>query len=157
MPLPDVPPKRPRLAARTAVAAALLLAAGCEGKRFYSIHGKLVWGDGTPVTQLAGGLVTFSSQAANISATGSIEPDGSFRLNGLKKDDGLPPGEYTVTVNPGEPAVSEFDLAGQKAAREGMRMIPAKYGHSSTSGLKAVVEEKLNEITITLDKNKPKG
>ena len=142
-----------RPALRVAAAAAVLLAAGC-GTRFHQVRGKLVWGDGSPVTQLTGGLVTFSNQAANISATGVIEPDGTFRLNCLKKDDGLPAGEYAVTVNPAELVVSEFaDAAALKAARAGMRMVPAKYGHTSTSPLKVAVEAKTNEVTITLDKN----
>jgi hypothetical protein len=142
----------PRRAARLPAAAVALVAAGC-GSGFHPVRGKVVWADGAPATQLAGGLVIFTSKAANISASGAIDVDGTFRLNCLKRDDGLPPGSYDVTVSPGEVVLSEFaDAAARKAARDAIRMIPAKYGHTSTSPLKATVERGTNQVTLTLDK-----
>src|ERR1700749_4811857 len=102
-----------------ALAAVALVSAGCGTSGFYPTRGQVVWADGSPASQLSGGLVVFSLQESNISASGAINPDGTFRLNCLKKDDGLPPGTYNVTVSPPEVVLSEFaNAAERKAARD---------------------------------------
>lgn len=64
---------------------------GC-GKNI-QFGGKVTFEDGKP---LPTGKVIFSTDS--FQADGRIGPDGSYRLGSLKKDDGLPPGNYKVYI-----------------------------------------------------------
>jgi len=82
--------------------AVLLAAAGCSGGSTpYPVHG-IVYLDGEPAKELAGGTVTFNSPELHKSASGQIQADGSYRLGSTKKDDGAIPGKYQVSVSPPE-------------------------------------------------------
>jgi hypothetical protein len=109
----------------------------------YPARGEVVWSDGTPATELA---VGFISEAARISARGEINPDGTFTLSSLKKDDGLPPGTYLVIVAPPVPNSSD-DRAGPEA--RGRRMFPRKYQSYSDSGLTVTVEAKSDRVRFS--------
>ncbi|MBY0459628.1 MAG: hypothetical protein K2V38_20100, partial [Gemmataceae bacterium] len=64
---------------RFARGAALLAAVGLAGlsgcgPSMGQVEGKVVWADGSPATELAGGQVIFESQAMRITARGEIGP-----------------------------------------------------------------------------------
>jgi hypothetical protein len=138
---------------RLTVLAIVLVVAGC-GARSYPVHGQVVWSDGTPAKELAGGFVTFDSEEADLSARGEISTDGSFVLSNLKKDDGLPPGRYQVMVAAPEPDPSEPP---DSLAVKGRNLLPPKYQIYETSGLAQTVEAKPNQITLRIDKAEPSG
>jgi hypothetical protein len=128
--------------------ASLLLISGC-GPVMYPVHGQLVWDDGSPAKELAGGFVGFNSDAADLSARGEIQPDGSFTLSSLRKNDGLPPGRYQILIAPPEPGstTSESDEATELG-----KLLPEKYQSYETSGLEATLEARENRLTLTIQK-----
>jgi hypothetical protein len=110
----------------------------------------VVFEDGRPARELAGGTVTFTSEELKKTASGDIDADGNFRLSTEKKNDGAFPGMYRVAVVPPEPELSERSRAPQKAPP-----IDRAYENPKTSGLEFPVEAKSNEITITLRRPRP--
>jgi len=68
--------------------------AGCGGQGLVKTGGMVKFEDGSPVT---GGGIAF--ETSTYQAAGAIHSDGSYTLSSLKPGDGLPPGEYKVTVN----------------------------------------------------------
>ena len=76
----------------TAILSVLLV--GCGGKSFVPADGKVVFEDGSPLMR---GDIAFSTDT--FMATGTIREDGTFVLSSVKPDDGLPPGEYIVTIS----------------------------------------------------------
>jgi len=85
-------------AQRLAPFAVLLLCAGCGGKGTYPVEGKVVYPDGAAAIDLAGHTVNFESAELNVSATGEVQPDGTFKLGTFENEDGAPPGKYRVTI-----------------------------------------------------------
>jgi hypothetical protein len=83
--------------------ASAFVAGGCGGGAGspYPVAGT-VYLDGQAAKELAGGTVTFNSSELHKSASGEIQPDGTYRLGSLTKDDGAIPGKYEVTVSPPE-------------------------------------------------------
>jgi hypothetical protein len=106
---------------------ALLVLGGCGGNQ--TVRGKLVYADTEePVTELAGFDVTFSSETLGVSARGTIEQDGTFRLGTEKENDGAPPGQYVVTLTqpirePDRPYLGDpvVDRAYEDPARSDLR------------------------------------
>ena len=126
-------------------AAAVLAFAGCGGgaNSPHPVHGT-VFLDGQPATELAGGTVTFNSDALHKSATGEIQADGTYQLGSLKKDDGALPGTYQVTVSP--PEVSS-------AGERGGRRTSAKPAAFVEPKMEATVEPRSNDIPIQLHRS----
>ncbi len=145
--------KRNNRLAAFALVVPLLAIVGC-GKAMHPVRGQLVWSDGTPARELAGGSVGFNSDSANLSARGEIQADGSFSLSSLKKDDGLPPGRYRVMIAPPEPV---YGLEASGATDQARELLSEKYQSYETSGLEAAVEAKENQLTLTLEKDEPPG
>src|SRR5215207_8354383 len=82
---------------------AVLLVAGCaSGKRLYPVEGTVVYEDGTPATDLAGGTVSLEADEDKSNAAGEIQKDGSFRIRTPLGKDGAPAGAYRVLVQPPE-------------------------------------------------------
>jgi hypothetical protein len=137
----------------SAIVLALLLAiAGC-GAKLYPVQGQVVWTDGTPAKELAGGFVSFNDDAADISARGEISSAGSFSLSSLKKDDGLPTGRYQIRLAPPESSTTD----GAAEAIQAARLLPEKYLSYETSGLAASVEATKNHIKLTIEKAEPQA
>jgi hypothetical protein len=125
----------------------VLLLSGC-GSGTYPVHGKLVWKDGAPATELAGSNVTFESTDQKTSAVGSIQPDGSFQLTTTKTNDGAPAGDYKVLIMlVGRPLVPGDDT------RMAPGPIDSRYSEISTTNLTAKVTPGTNQITLTLERN----
>jgi hypothetical protein len=82
---------------------------GCgSGAGKFAVRGKLQYEDGSPLTDLAGFEITFTSEALAKGSRGDIQADGSFEMSTTGDNDGVIPGEYKVTVSqphvePGRP------------------------------------------------------
>jgi len=70
----------------------LFVCLGCSNQ--HRLTGKVTFSDGQPVTK---GMVIFSNGA--FQARGEIQADGSYTASSTGKNDGLPKGEYKVTVS----------------------------------------------------------
>lgn len=137
------------------IASLIFLTAGCGGAglKTYSVEGRVVYDDGSPVQ---GGIVSFETDQGNaadgepatINATGTVEPDGSFRLITNRQFEGAVVGVHRIAVSEAPSTGSDFD-AMQKSSRK-QPVIPRKYASFDTSGLTATVEPKANSITITV-------
>jgi hypothetical protein len=76
---------------------------------------------------------------------GLVEADGSFVASTYGKDDGLPVGEYVVTVDPWG---ALYDENGKAVST----LFPEKYCKAATSPLKATVKAGKNEFTFEMTK-----
>jgi hypothetical protein len=130
--------------------AALLLGsvAGCGGPRLYPVSGQIVWQDGSPAKELAGGLLALESVEVRASARSDIEPDGSFRVMTSRPGDGAYEGRYRVLID--VPRLSDRELNAGK--REPRPILDPRYGQFETSGLEITVEPKNNQVTLKLKK-----
>jgi hypothetical protein len=130
--------------------AASLVLCGCGGAYDSTVNG-IVKLDGSALTQ---GQVSFAPQAAGPAAYGIIESNGAYSLK-TGREEGLPPGEYTVTV-----ASNEIK---QGRSQEGGPLPPVKsitpdwYRDPATSGLSYTVEPGDNEIDLELKSTPPPG
>lgn len=129
----------------------MLFILGCGGPKNLS---GLVPGEGVITLngeKLEGATITFSpekSDGTSRSAGASSENDGKFKITTLNPEDGIYPGEYTVTVQKfillgPEPTEEQIREASDKSIdlpfREMKSMIPVKYGKAETSGLKITI------------------
>lgn len=136
-------------ARRGAVASFVLLTClGC-GSGMYPVEGKIVYADGKPATELAGGTVTFDNPEARVSALGQIDNDGAFRLTTTKPNDGALPGNYRVAISePPDPNWQQDD----KPQKKRRTVLLPKYRNPETSELKLVVEKTDNKVTLKIDR-----
>ena len=127
----------------------LLLAGGC-GPGMHPVEGKVVWQDGSPATELAGGNVIFDQPEKRISARGFIETDGTFRLSTNRPNDGAVAGEHKVSIienrkllNPGGSVKDRAALAdqsvGNPSARERQRVYAERVEPVDGAGRRGVV------------------
>lgn len=110
-------------------------------RKTFPVQGKVVY-QGTPA---ANALVVFhglDGGRRRIRADGLTEADGTFRLSTYKANDGVPPGDYAVTVHWRRDAY--FDAGEVKG--EGPEKLPIRYTKMETSGLRASVKEGTNEL-----------
>ena len=111
----------------------LLLLSGCGGGNVKA-GGSVAFSDGTALTH---GTVIFTDGQHQY--TGEIQPDGSFRLGGLKAGDGLPPGTYRVAVIAYE--------------GEGESIVGEKFGSPESSDISfEVVKGKSEPFKITVER-----
>jgi hypothetical protein len=101
---------------------------------------------GNAVTEMAGGAVEFESVEGNTSANGSIDENGRFTLTTTEPHDGAHKGMNRVAITrpyrgPDTPLPPVIDT---------------KYEKFETSGLEVNVEEKTNDITLTVQRVKSK-
>jgi hypothetical protein len=109
-----------------------------------SVRGR-VYFEGAPVP---GAYVVLEStelvrKLRPIRADAFVEADGSFRPSTYTAFDGVPAGEYGVTVTWRKPLV---DAAG----KPGPNLLPARYASTKTSGLKATIRKGDNEVVLIL-------
>jgi hypothetical protein len=131
----------------------LLLAtvAGCGGTYNSSVDGTVTL-DGNPVPR---GTVTYHPTAPGPGAYARVEEDGSYTVR-TGREEGLPAGEYQVTVIASEPpAVSQSAGGGPPPA--GKPITPPWYRAKESSGLKFTVEPGSNEINLELNSQPPAG
>src|SRR5438876_8466234 len=115
--------------------------AGCSsGKRLYPVEGTVVFDDGTPAAELAGGTVSLESVEDKSNASGAIGPDGTFRLKTPLGQDGAPAGTYRVIVQPKE------------GADRNRPPIDRRYGRYDTSGIEVTLKEEPNRVTVKIQR-----
>lgn len=120
----------------------MIVCAGC-GSGNVPMKGKVVFSD--DATPLTVGMVAFTN--ASFTARGQIQPDGTFTISSTGKNDGLPPGDYAITITGA--AVSA------KEASEETPMIPLieeKYALSTTTDLKLSVDSSTRSYEIKVDR-----
>ncbi|WP_169980806.1 hypothetical protein [Tautonia rosea] len=137
---------------RTAAALAAALVAtvgGCGSKsdlpETVPVSGTITYNT-EPVPQ---GTITFLS-AEGHTATGTIQPDGSYRLGTFAAEDGAVPGQHRVMIvaDTADPTLIPGSSPGYEPPKE---LIPPKYKDASTSGLVADVSRENSEINFDLE------
>jgi hypothetical protein len=133
-----------------ALAAAVCLLAGC--------------GSGQLKTAVVRGTVTFNGKAvpngtisfvpaSGPTATGEIQPDGSYTLTTYHKGDGAVLGQHTVVI------VALEDMSKRLPEERNPLpppIIPLKYTSLATSDLRADVKDEENTINFSLEDEKKK-
>ena len=119
------------------LAMTLIVMTGCSGK--YKVAGKVIFDDDdSPVTS---GVISFYGN--NVIGSGRIQPDGSYSVGVKTETDGIPKGEYTVTIMAmGSETIKSAPAQGFDANVDVYSFVPlidAKYGMPSRSGLTATV------------------
>ena len=141
-----------------------LLFVGC-GSPMQKAGGKVLV-DGKPVKD---GAVTFYPVSGGRPSSASISPDGTFILSYEKLNDGLPPGEYKVTIvadiwNESAEAKRQAEAMKAAAAKQGaiedssitpggqlIHVVPAKYNTIETTPLKEKVERSDKPLEFIYD------
>lgn len=124
---------------------------GCGGVYDASVAG-VVTLDSNPVPR---GTVTFKPSGTGPAAYGQIQSDGSYVLR-TGREEGLPPGQYQVTVVANEPAPMQQTASGGPPP-PGKPITPAWYKQIETSGLTFQVEPGSNDINLELSSTPPAG
>jgi hypothetical protein len=116
-------------------------------KVLQEVRGK-VYFEGSPAPNA---LVTFylmnpADKKLTRTADGMVEADGSFLLSTYAANDGVPVGEYAVSVVWWDPLVDEN-------GKPGPNLLPAHYATPEASGLRAQIKPGVrNEIMLSLKK-----
>jgi hypothetical protein len=135
----------------SALAVSTLLIAtawGCgsapEHPETFPVQGKVTY-KGQPVPK---GTVTFQSDGGQ-TATGEIQPDGTYRLGTFAAGDGAVAGHHKVMIiaNDADPTLMPGSSPGYKPPKD---LVPAKYSKLETSGLEAVVEKDKANVDFDL-------
>lgn len=126
-----------------------LVSTGCA--RNYPVKGRVEFGDGTP---LAGGMVVLTSEDGKRCGYGILKGlDGRFEISFDKLDDGIPAGRYQVAISrPGRDTVTPDQIRAAPGPDWGIK---DKYTRSEESGLEVVIEGKLTDYVIRLEKSPP--
>lgn len=127
---------------------------GCsDGPELIPVSGKVTV-DGKP---LAEGTVKFIPAQGGRSARSSITENGTYQLSSFKKGDGVPPGDYIVTIeamkdlNEGkkaksqelDPELTKYDFGGNiadVAESKIVYLVPEEYAFKERTPLKATVD-----------------
>lgn len=131
---------RPFLSATVTVYCLVLAGCGSDDGRvpLAKTSGKLTW-PGKPVLGL---MVVFhptdpATPKTPVQPTGVVQEDGTFSITCYELADGVPPGDYIVTLREAPRAEGSAKL----------EMPPAKYLKKESSPLRATIEKKpLNEL-----------
>jgi hypothetical protein len=136
---------------------AALAASGCGDPGAWSqeklqpvpVSGRVAY-RGKPVGNVA---VIFQSIDGTVSATGTTDAAGAFRLTTYAPDDGAPPGSYKVTVAAGGSAreIEPGVLAPMPEEVTAGSQVPARYADPTRTDLTAdVTESGTNRFTFEL-------
>jgi hypothetical protein len=124
---------------RALALSALLTAPTCgcgsqsEHPETVPVQGKVTY-HGQPVPK---GTITFQPDDGQ-TATGEIQPDGTYRLGTFAEKDGAVPGHHKVMIiaNDADPTKMPGSSPGYKPPKD---LVPKKYSQLETSGLEATV------------------
>ena len=129
---------------------ALLAVGGCGGAYDATVSG-LVTLNSTPLPR---GTVKFTPEQSGSSGYGLIDESGSYTIM-TGREEGLPTGQYIVTVVANEPSVPSANPSAPPTP--GKPITPVWYRDSAQSPLKYTVEPGKNEINLDLTKQPPTG
>ncbi len=130
-----------RSAAGLFVLPLVLLLTGCQEQGRSLPSGKVGGSITVAGEPLAEGRVNFASEEGGFGASGMMQPDGTYTLEGP-----IPAGSYKVFIT--------FDIAPADrgtAAEDVLKSVPAKYQSQATSDLTAEVLPDANECSFELD------
>jgi hypothetical protein len=85
-------------------------------------------------------VVPIEVEGHPLSPSGVTEEDGSFQLMSFDPNDGAPAGDYQVTII--------YPMSRFNKHQSGIDRLKGKFSNPQTSGLKATVEAKKNEIPV---------
>jgi hypothetical protein len=130
---------------------ALVGLTGCGGAYDSSVSG-VVTLDGSPIGR---GTVAYHPVGGGPAGYARIDENSEYSVR-TGREEGLPSGEYDVTVVANEPpAVERTTLGGPPPP--GKPITPPWYRSPQTSGLRFAVEEGSNEINLELSTEPPPG
>ena len=140
----------PNRFARRVLLSGLLLLTGCgsRGPRTYPVTGEVVFEDGMA---LRGGIVEFTAVEPEISSTGRIGPDGTFRLTTVSDGDGAVAGDHRAIV------LTTFGdgLVTHQHDVKNLRRPAKKFANYKTSGLKFTVRPgEKNHFKVVIERAK---
>ncbi len=126
-----------------------LLAAlsGCDSRpETFLVHGMVVYPDGKPLTE---GTVEFETLYGKkpITATGEINPDGTFQIGTFEANDGAIAGTHRVAV------IANFEI-GTGIERPGLLpppMLDPRFSDFKTSPLEFEIKPSPNNIMVEVD------
>jgi hypothetical protein len=130
---------------RVATLFCLAVLVGCSGNGIatYAVEGIVTLEDGTP---LQTGTVEFNSLEHDLTASGSIQSDGTFRLTTYKAGDGAVSGDHDAVV---VQLISTEDLPLHD--HDHGPTIDPKYSHYDSAGLRFTVhDDRTNAVKIVL-------
>ena len=120
---------------------ALNMLSGCNGNS--RLSGKVTFSDGEPVKQ---GMVIFTTDT--FQARGEIQKDGSYTVSSRGKNDGIPQGNYRVSLT----GVVKIDTQnGRNPMPFPVTICDEKYLKPETSGLTCTIPAAGNRFDIVLD------
>jgi hypothetical protein len=129
----------------------LAFVSGCGGPYNAKVSGKVTLDGNTVPT----GTVSFMPTGGGPPAYARIDSSGNFTIR-TGREEGLPAGEYAVSVVANEPpAVKQNERGGPPPP--GKPITPPWYRSQETSGLKFSVEPGSNEIDLELTSQPPEG
>ena len=148
-----IPPWSRRARAVTLLVSVLLAGSGVscsstDSGRFYPVRGQVLF-KGRPVAGAMVVLHPLGPAAAGQKPLAYTDAEGRFGLTTDRPGDGVPAGEYAVTVVWRRPF---YDSEG----KPGPNLLPARYADPKKSGLKATVKSGKNEFIFELEKAAPK-
>ncbi|MBA4192040.1 MAG: hypothetical protein C0467_29025 [Planctomycetaceae bacterium] len=127
---------------------AVLVVSGC-GAGFAPVRGKVVYPDGTPVTDMPNAQVVFEGVGADgkgYSAAGTLDADGHFVLTTEKTGDGAVAGKNKVLIAPYIP----------NPEQPPPKVMDPRFESFATSGLEAeVTASGPNDFTFVVERVKP--
>jgi hypothetical protein len=139
----------PTIPRRAAVAGALfvaLVASGCGEPKFVKVTGRVTYkGQPVPNTQLR-----FMPDNGERPSTGLTGDEGNFTVRYSKRQDGCPPGNYTVFLTYIPSNEEENHTAPSKASKE-LKAVIAKYGDPKTSPLHYEITKDGQVLEINLE------
>jgi hypothetical protein len=127
---------------------AILAFAGCGGPRLATVKGTVTF-NGKPVPN---GTITFIHEGGS-TATGEIQPDGSYVLGTNRRGDGAQPGNYKVVIVAMEEMSNRLPEDRNPLPPP---IVPDKYTSAATTDLIAEVRPGDNMIDFPLTGEKKK-
>jgi len=133
------------------VAGCLLAATGCGGAFDATATGTVSF-DGKAVPR---GTVSFHPVSGGPTAYAAIGPNGEFVAR-TGREEGLPSGEYKLSVTANEPAAVTQTAKGGPPP-PGKSITPDWYRMKETSGLSVTVKPGKNDVPLNLTSTPPAG